>query len=64
MIVYQATKAQFLHHAFDDDIEDVVLRHYVAATGHRAARPEVNSWAHSLIEMVHVALLRKSSCPE
>ena len=61
MIVYQATKAEFLHHAFDDDIEDVVLRHYVAATGHGAARPEVNSWANSLMEMAKV--LRDDEIP-
>ena len=35
MIIYQATKREFLHHALADDIEDVVSRHDVHATGHR-----------------------------
>ena len=62
MIVYQATKAQFLHHALDDDIEDVVLRHYRAAVGQGVAKPMISSWAHSLMEMAKV--LRDDEIPD
>jgi hypothetical protein len=34
VIIYQASKSQFLHHALRDDIEDVVSRHYRSAAGH------------------------------
>lgn len=54
MIIYQATKSQFLHHALRDDIEDVVSRHYQSATGHGVGRSEIQSWKHSLLEMAKV----------
>lgn len=34
MIIYQATKAQFLQRAWREDIDKIVGRHFVAATGH------------------------------
>ena len=34
MIVYQASKQQFLHHVLRDDIEEVMSRQFRAATGH------------------------------
>ena len=54
MIVYQATKQEFLHHALRDDIEDVVARHFRHATGHGAAPAEMRAWKHSLLEMAKV----------
>lgn len=54
MIIYQATKTQFLHHALRDDIEDVVSRHYRSATGHGVGPSEIQSWKHSLLEMAKV----------
>ena len=54
MIIYQASKSQFLHHALRDDIEDVVSRHYRSATGHRVGPSEMQSWKHSLLEMAKV----------
>ncbi len=54
MIIYQATKTQFLHHALRDDIEDVVSRHFRSATGHGVGPSEINSWKHSLLEMAKV----------
>ena len=48
MIIYQASKSQFLHHALRDDIEDVVSRHYRSATGHSVGPSEMQSWKHSL----------------
>lgn len=35
MIVYVADKKQFLHHTDYDDIEDVILTRFQAATGNR-----------------------------
>ena len=54
MIIYQASKREFLHHALRDDIEDVVGRHYLSATGHGVSRAEVRAWKHSLLEMAKV----------
>jgi len=54
MIIYQASKSEFLHHALHDDIEDVMSRHFLNATGHGVGRSEVRSWKNSLIEMAKV----------
>ena len=54
MIIYQASKREFLHHALRDDIEDVISRHFLAATGHRVGRSENQAWKHSLLEMALV----------
>ena len=54
MIIYQATKRDFLHHALRDDIEEVVSRHYKHATGHRVGPSEIKSWASSLLQMAKV----------
>lgn len=54
MIIYQASKSEFLHHALRDDIEDIVSRQYRHATGHGVAAPEMQAWKHSLLEMAKV----------
>ena len=54
MIIYQASKSQFLHHSLRDDIEDVVSRNYRSATGHGVGPSEMQSWKHSLLEMAKV----------
>jgi len=54
VIIYQASKSQFLHHALRDDIEDVVSRNYRSATGHGVGPSEMQSWKHSLLEMAKV----------
>lgn len=54
MIIYQASKHQFLHHALREDIEDVVSRHYRSATGHGVGPSEMQAWKHSLLEMAKV----------
>jgi len=54
VIIYQASKSQFLHHALRDDIEDVVSRHYRNATGHGVSQSEMQAWKHSLLEMAKV----------
>jgi len=54
VIIYQASKSQFLDHALRDDIEDVVSRQYRSVTGHGVSPPEIQSWKQSLLEMAKV----------
>lgn len=54
MIIYQASKSEFIHHALRDDIEEVVSRHFRSAMGREVGEPEVRSWKHSLLEMAKV----------
>ena len=54
MIVYQNSKAGFLHDAFSKDIEDLVLRDFWARTGRSVARSEVRSWKESLLAVAKV----------
>jgi len=54
VIIYQASKSEFLNHALRDDIEDIVSRQYRHATGHGVAAPEMQAWKHSLLEMAKV----------
>lgn len=54
MIVYQANKSQFLHHALRENIEDVVEAHFRYATGRGIGQPEKRAWRHSLLEMAKV----------
>lgn len=54
MIIYQASKSKFLHDALRNDIEDIVSRQFVSATGHRASPSEVRAWQYSLLEMAKV----------
>ena len=54
MIIYQASKSQFLHHTLRDDIEDVVSRQYRSMTGHGVGPSEIQAWKHSLLEMAKV----------
>ena len=62
MIVYEATKKQFLHVHDNDDIEDVILAHYTARTGKRVGRSEMASWRGSLGYMAKV--LRDEKLPD
>ncbi|HQN14306.1 MAG TPA: DUF2075 domain-containing protein, partial [Quisquiliibacterium sp.] len=54
MIIYQASKRAFLHHALRDDIEEIVSRHVRSATGHGVGTSEIQAWKHSLLEMAKV----------
>lgn len=62
MIVYEATKKQFLHDSDNDDIEEVILQRFTAATGKRVATSEISSWKGSLGYMAKV--LRDEEVPE
>lgn len=61
MIVYAATKQQFLKDNDNDDIEDVILRHYKEATGKTVGKSEIRSWQGSLTYMAKV--LRDEGLP-
>ncbi|MDY0935608.1 DUF2075 domain-containing protein [Pseudomonas viridiflava] len=61
MIVYAATKQQFLKDNDNDDIEDVILRHYKEVTGKTVGRSEIRSWQGSLTYMAKV--LRDEGLP-
>ena len=61
MIVYAATKQQFLKDNDNDDIEEVILRHYKEATGKRVGASEIKSWQGSLTYMAKV--LRDEELP-
>jgi DUF2075 family protein len=54
LIIYQANKTEFLNHAFRDDIEDVVSRHYGEVTGRTVGPSELQAWKNSLLEMAKV----------
>ena len=61
MIVYAATKQQFLKDNDNDDIEEVILRHYKEATGKNVSSSEIRSWQGSLTYMAKV--LRDEGLP-
>lgn len=54
MIVYQASKTEFLHHALREDIEDIMLRHVRHAGVAGGSESEMRSWKNSLLEMAKV----------
>jgi hypothetical protein len=56
VIIYQANKREFLHHALRDNIEDVVERQFRSATGFGVGQSEFQSWKHSLLAMAKVLL--------
>ncbi|MGX1171485.1 DNA/RNA helicase domain-containing protein [Pseudomonas sp. R151218B TE3479] len=61
MIVYAATKQQFLKDNDNDDIEEVILRHFKEATGKKVGPSEIRSWQGSLTYMAKV--LRDDDLP-
>jgi DUF2075 family protein len=62
MIIYQAIKSLFLHHALREDIEDIMSRHFRSATGRGVGPSEIQSWKYSLLEMAKV--LQDEEIPE
>lgn len=54
MIVYSATKHDFLRDNNDRNIEDVIGASFFVATGNRVGPNEVRSWKESLSEMAKV----------
>ena len=54
MIVYQATKSQFIRDTFQDDIEFVLSQQYLRTTGKHPAPTEFKAWQNSLFEVGEV----------
>jgi DUF2075 family protein len=54
LIIYRASKSEFLDHAFKDDIEQVIQKQYLATTGAKVPANQVAAWKHSLQEMAKV----------
>jgi len=54
MIIYQASKAEFLNHVHRDDIDVVVSRQFEAIANRRPQPREVQAWKYSLPEMAKV----------
>ena len=54
MIVYQASKRQFVHDTFHDDIEFVLSQQYLRSTGRQPAPAEFKAWQNSLFEVGEV----------
>ncbi|WP_312311195.1 DUF2075 domain-containing protein [Stenotrophomonas indicatrix] len=48
MIVYQADKDAFLRHCNDEEIEEIILASYMAATKGHVGESEIRSWRESL----------------
>jgi len=54
LIVYQASKRQFIHDTFHDDIEFVLSQQYLRTTGRQPAPAEFKAWQNSLFEVGEV----------
>lgn len=54
MIVYQATKTEFLDQVHTSDIELIVEDAFVKTVGHTVSKSEIRSWKESLGEMATV----------
>jgi SOS-response transcriptional repressor LexA len=50
VIVYQASKRQFVKDTFQDDIEAVLAQQFLRSTGHQPLPAEFNAWTHALFE--------------
>ena len=48
MIVYQATKKDFLGEVFANEVHDIIKTNYLARTGHRVSPQEFKSWEDSM----------------
>lgn len=54
MIVYQASKSQFIRDTFQNDIEYVLSQQYLRTTGRHPAPAEFKAWQNSLFEVGEV----------
>ncbi len=62
MIVYQASKRQFIQDTFHDDIEKVLSDQYLRTTGRQPAPAEFKAWQNSLFEVGEV--LKDDAIPD
>lgn len=51
MIVYQATKSEFLHQVHHVDIEELIQEAFARKLGRQVGPPEIRSWQSSLQSM-------------
>ncbi|HYR24363.1 MAG TPA: hypothetical protein VEQ09_00910, partial [Aquabacterium sp.] len=54
VIVYQASKRQFIHDTFQDDIEYVLTQQYLRSTGRQPSPSEFKAWQNSLFAVGEV----------
>ena len=57
MIVYSATRQQFLEDVISNRIDDIVHQSFQRRLGHRTSPAEIRSWNHSLTQMNNVLTL-------
>lgn len=62
MIVYQASKRQFIQDTFHDDIEAVLSQQYLRTTGRQPSPAEFKAWQNSLFEVGEV--LKDEAIPD
>ncbi len=62
MIVYQASKRQFIQDTFENDIEFVLSQQYLRSTGRQPAPAEFKAWQNSLFEVGEV--LKDDAIPD
>jgi DUF2075 family protein len=62
VIVYQASKRQFIQDTFHDDIEKVLSDQYLRTTGRQPAPAEFKAWQNSLFEVGEV--LKDDAIPD
>lgn len=53
MIIYEATKREFIEHVQNNEISDVILEKFKEKIG-RTSESEINSWSNSMNFMYHV----------
>lgn len=54
MIIYQNTKAGFVHQTFSTDIHEIVHELFMARTGQGVGASEIASWRNSLVSIARV----------
>lgn len=54
MIIYEATKGQFMDHMDEDILVDIIEKNYIDKVGRRTSPSERNSWINSLQHMYKV----------
>lgn len=54
MIVYQATKRDFVRDVMQNEIADKILTSFVKEVGHSTSKNEINSWRNSMMYMNNI----------
>jgi len=56
MLIYQASKENFLKDILSNDIENIILRSFAEKLGYSTSKNEVLSWKNSMMYMSHVLI--------